>query len=59
MLRLAERVRLPHDVIDILLVAFVIYRLLLTIKGTRAFQVLLGLVVLLGAYLGSRVPRAS
>lgn len=55
MIRLAEGVRLPHDVIDILLVAFVIYRLLLLIKGTRAFQVLVGLVIILGAYLGSQV----
>jgi uncharacterized protein (TIGR00159 family) len=54
-IRLAEGVRLPHDIIDILLVAFVIYRLLLMIKGTRAFQVLVGLVIILGAYLGSQV----
>ena len=34
-----------QDAIDILLVAFVIYRILLLIKGTRAFQILLGLLL--------------
>lgn len=46
--------RFPHDVIDILLVAFLVYRILLLIKGTRAFQVLLGLILLVAAYLASR-----
>lgn len=46
--------RFPQDLIDILLVAFLIYRILLLIKGTRAFQVLLGLIVLVAAYLASR-----
>jgi diadenylate cyclase len=35
------------SVIDILIVAFVIYRLMLLIKGTRAVQLIKGLVVLL------------
>lgn len=46
--------RFPQDLIDILLVAFLIYRILLLIKGTRAFQVLLGLILLVAAYLASR-----
>src|SRR5690606_37097301 len=38
------------DVIDILLVTFIVYRLLILIKGTRAAQVILGFVVLFGIY---------
>ncbi|HET6365082.1 MAG TPA: hypothetical protein VFG02_08525, partial [Nitrospirota bacterium] len=32
-----------HDTVDIALVYFIIYRLLLIIKGTRAFQMLVGI----------------
>ena len=38
-----------QDVLDIGLVFVVAYRLLILIRGTRALQVLTGLVVLLGA----------
>lgn len=38
------------SLLDILLVAFVIYQFLLLIKGTRAFQVIKGLCVLLGVW---------
>ncbi len=47
--------RFPQDVIDILVVAFVIYRILLMLKCTRAFQVLMGLVILVVAFVGSQV----
>lgn len=40
-----------QDIIDILLVAIVIYRLLLIIKGTKAAQMLIGLGLLLLAFL--------
>ena len=43
------------DLLDILLVAFVIYRLLLLIKGTRTVQMLLGLAVLLVFYVASQM----
>ena len=43
------------DALDILVVAYLFYRVLLIIKGTRAFQVLVGLVVLIGLYLLSQV----
>lgn len=43
------------DLIDILLVAFILYRIILLIKGTRAVQMLFGLVVLLLVYVGSQV----
>ncbi|MHB8764492.1 MAG: diadenylate cyclase CdaA [Deferrisomatales bacterium] len=43
------------DVIDILLVAFVIYRILVLIKGTRALQILVGLAFLVIAYVVSQV----
>jgi len=38
------------DIIDILIVAFIIYRIILLIKGTRAVQMLIGIVVVLGLY---------
>ena len=38
------------DIIDILIVAYVIYRIILLIKGTRAVQMLIGLVVVIGLY---------
>jgi len=40
-----------QDVIDIIIVTFVFYRLLLLIKGTRAFHMLMGLVVLFVAFI--------
>jgi len=43
------------DLLDIFLVAFIIYRILLLIKGTRAVQMLLGLAVILLLYAGSQV----
>ena len=43
-----------QDIVDILIVAFVIYRLLLLIQGTRAVSMLIGLVVLAGAYQGAQ-----
>ena len=39
-----------RDIIDILLVAIVIYYLLLLIRGTRAVQILLGILFLGGIY---------
>lgn len=38
------------DILDILIVAFIIYRTILLIKGTRAVQMLIGVVVVLGLY---------
>ena len=43
------------DLLDISIVAFIIYRIILLIKGTRAVQMLLGLAVILVVYFGSRV----
>lgn len=43
------------DLLDISIVAFIIYRIILLIKGTRAVQMLLGLAVILVVYLASRV----
>jgi diadenylate cyclase len=42
------------DVLDILLVSFIIYWILLFIRGTRAVQMLIGLVVLMALYAVSR-----
>ena len=44
-----------QDIVDILLVAFVIYRIFVLIKGTRALQMLVGLAFLVLAYVGSQV----
>ena len=46
-----------RDVIDILLVTVVIYNLLLLIRGTRAVQVLLGLMLVGALYYLSRFAR--
>ena len=35
-----------QDIVDILFVTFIIYRILMLIKGTGAFQVLIGLIVI-------------
>jgi len=43
------------DLLDILIVAYIIYRIILLIKGTRAVQMLLGLAVLLIIYVASQV----
>ncbi|MDT8419244.1 MAG: diadenylate cyclase CdaA [Desulfuromonadales bacterium] len=43
------------DLLDIGIVAFIIYRIILLIKGTRAVQMLLGLAVILMVYVASRV----
>jgi uncharacterized protein (TIGR00159 family) len=43
------------DLLDILLVAFIIYRIMLLIKGTRAVQMLLGLAVILIVYVASQL----
>jgi diadenylate cyclase len=44
-----------RDVVEILLVAVVIYRILLLFAGTRAFQMLLGFFLLVGVYVISRI----
>jgi uncharacterized protein (TIGR00159 family) len=52
----------PHtirDLIDILIVAFLAYRLLLLLRGTRGAQMTLGLVVLLGCYALTRFYRLN
>lgn len=43
-----------QDILDILLVAFISYRLILIIKGTRTFQMLAGLAILLLALIVSQ-----
>jgi len=43
------------DLLDIVLVAFIIYRIFLLIKGTRAVQMLLGLAVILIVYVASQM----
>src|SRR5437879_4339082 len=44
-----------QDVLDIGIIAFVVYRLIHMIKGTRAMQMIIGLVVVLMAYVLSQV----
>jgi uncharacterized protein (TIGR00159 family) len=49
-----ENFRLPWDLLDILLMAFAIYWVLLLIRGTRAAQMTLGLLILVLVWLLSR-----
>ncbi len=42
------------DVLDILLVAFIIYWVLLFIRGTRAVEILFGLLILMLMYVGAK-----
>jgi diadenylate cyclase len=44
-----------QDLLDVLIVAFVIYRIALLIRGTRAMQMVLGLAVVGVAFVGSQV----
>lgn len=55
MLELLRHFRWTIDLLDIFLVAFIIYRIILLIKGTRTVQMLLGLAVLLVVYVGAQV----
>jgi diadenylate cyclase len=48
-----------QDVLDIILVSVVLYRLFLLIKGTRAVQLLRGVLLLLVAYLVSRALQLN
>ncbi len=43
-----------QDVADILIVSFIIYRIILLIRGTRAVQMLAGIAVLIVVYFGAR-----
>ncbi len=43
-----------QDVVDILLVSYVIYRIFLLIRGTRAMQMLAGIIILIVSYFGAR-----
>ena len=49
------RLEIVRDAFDVLLVAFVIYRALLVVRGTRAMQMAAGLVIVFLIYLGSKV----
>ncbi len=44
-----------QDVVDILLVAFVIYRIFILVKGTRALQMLVGMAVVVVAFVVSQI----
>lgn len=43
-----------QDAVDVLLVSFIIYRVILIIRGTRAVQMLAGIAVLIVIYFGAR-----
>ena len=49
--------RLFFDLFDILIVAFIIYRGILLIRGTRAVQMLAGIIVLTAVYFIARELR--
>ena len=48
-----------RDLIEVLIVAFIIYRLLLLIQGTRAVQMLVGVVVLVVIYAVASLAKLS
>jgi diadenylate cyclase len=48
-----------RDLIEILLVAFIFYRVLLVLAGTRAIQMLLGLFLLVTVYVAARVMNLN
>ena len=43
-----------QDVLDIAIIAFVSYQVINLIRGTRAAQMLMGLVIVFATYLGSQ-----
>ena len=43
-----------QDAVDVLIVSFIIYRIILIIRGTRAVQMLAGIAVLIVLYFGAR-----
>ncbi|MFA5701680.1 MAG: TIGR00159 family protein, partial [Desulfuromonas sp.] len=45
------------DALDVALVAFMIYRIILLIKGTRAVQMVVGLAVVLAVYVISEIAN--
>jgi diadenylate cyclase len=48
-----------RDLIDIALVAYILYRFLLLVRGTRGAQMTIGMVVLLGFYYATRFYRLT
>ena len=44
-----------QDVLDVLIIAFIVYRLIHMMRGTRAMQMIIGLVVVLLVYVGSQM----
>jgi diadenylate cyclase len=48
-----------YDVIEILIVAFIIYRLLLFLAGTRALQIMVGITALVLIYFGALVLKLT
>jgi diadenylate cyclase len=44
-----------QDLLDVIVVAYVIYRLALLIRGTRTMQMVVGLVIVGGAFLASQI----
>ncbi len=45
------------DILDIIIVAFIIYRVIILIKGTGAFQVLVGLLIIFAVFLISVILK--
>jgi diadenylate cyclase len=49
----------PRDIIDIAIVAYIFYRLLLLLRGTRGLQMTVGIVVLFLFYFATRLYRLT
>src|SRR6516164_11635859 len=44
-----------QDILDVLIVAYVIYRIAMLIRGTRTVQMIVGLVIVGAAFVGSQL----
>src|SRR5579875_2067090 len=44
-----------QDILDVLIVAYVIYRIAVLIRGTRSVQMIVGLVIIGGAFVASQI----
>ncbi len=50
---MAQYFKILRDIFDILIVAYILYRILLILKGTRALQMLVGLIIIAVTFLVS------
>ncbi len=52
---MSQYLKILRDVFDILIVAYILFRIILVLKGTRALQMVVGLIIIAGAFLISDI----